>query len=62
MGNVSSITQCINIFTRRKALKDDIQRLIDINIEFLNSLENDTTEREQAEVVMYNVNEAFADD
>ena len=49
MGNVSSF------FTQRKTIKDDIQRLVDINIEFLNSLEdsetvmdavNDTTEGE----------------
>ena len=53
MGNVSSITQYIGV-TKRKALKDDIQRLVDINIEFRNELENE-------EVVMYNVNEAFTE-
>ena len=42
MGNVSSFTQCI-IIPRKKTIKDDIQRLVDINIEFLNSLDDDDT-------------------
>ena len=45
---------------QKKQLQEDIQRLTDINIEFLNSLEDEQDIQDiQAEVVMYN--EAFAD-
>ena len=73
MGNVSSITQCIGAsfgrVRRKKVLHDDIQRLVDINIEFINKMDDDDVNvvsdeqaEADAEVVMYNVNEAFTND